>query len=328
MLYPPRFASAPGTFAGRCRTMVAAAGLLLSLALTAAPAAAQTQPAPGTPPAPPQSQTRPQQQTNRLQLVKMNSAPSPTVPGAIRFTVLLGYQLQSSQQGRVMMFIYENDAERAAQRSAQPVAVRGPGGRATLDLDYVPRPGVDTLSVLLGLFDPGDQLLSYVSTNPFSLKPWPGYALFEKAMAARIAKDYEGAAALLSEAITLSPDTGAYYYWRGDSLARLERFDAALPDYDRALELMPGDRVSQVGRGAALLWLGSIDAAVLDFTAAIDNSLRPDRWTAWAYRARGIAREGMNQWAEAISDFEAYLALTTEPSDRVEVENRLAGLRG
>ena len=58
------------------------------------------------------------------------------------------------------------------------------------------------------------------------------------------------------EAIQDAPDTGNYYYWRGDTRVRLQAYPEAITDFNRSLELTPQDRPSRVGRGIARLWLG------------------------------------------------------------------------
>jgi regulator of sirC expression with transglutaminase-like and TPR domain len=74
------------------------------------------------------------------------------------------------------------------------------------------------------------------------------------------------------------------------------------------------------------LWLGDGQAALDDLSFAIDTSKSPDRVTAWAYRARGLARASLGQSADAVADYKAYLALTPEAADRAQVEGWIADL--
>src|SRR5207244_7335201 len=129
-------------------------------------------------------------------------------------------------------------------------------------------------------------------------------------------EDYSGANAYLSVAIQASPDTGNYYYWRGDTRIYLNQYDAAIEDFTRSITLMPEDRASRVGRGIALLWKGDPHAAVAALTAAIDQSASSDRVTAFAHRARGTAYALLSQAGSAISDYQAYLALLPNAPDR------------
>jgi tetratricopeptide (TPR) repeat protein len=150
--------------------------------------------------------------------------------------------------------------------------------------------------------------------------PWPGRVAFEKAMAARLDNDFTSADQELTQAIQEAPNTGNFYYWRGDTRIRLNDYADAAADFDQAIQLMPQDRPSRVGRGIAHLWLGDAQSAMDDLNFAIDQSKTPDRVTAWAYRARGLARSTLGDSSEAVSDYKAYLALVPDAADRAQVE--------
>src|SRR5438270_12353352 len=98
------------------------------------------------------------------------------------------------------------------------------------------------------------------------MAPWPGRVSFEKAIAARLDNDFTSAEQDLSQAIEAAPDTGNYYYWRGDTRVRLNEYDDAVADFNRSIELMPQDRASRVGRGVAELWLGNAQSAIGDLS--------------------------------------------------------------
>jgi tetratricopeptide (TPR) repeat protein len=189
---------------------------------------------------------------------------------------------------------------------------------------FQPRSDTDNLTVLVGLFEvKGDKntLLAWTVTNPVSLAPLPGRAAFAEAMAARLAGDHAKAVSSFTKAIQITPGSPAYHHWRADSLLRLGNFDQAVADYSRALELAPNDRASRIGRGIALLWKEAWQPAIADLSQAIDASAgAPDNGTAWALRARGVARAALGQGSQAIADYRAYLALAPEASDRAQVE--------
>jgi tetratricopeptide (TPR) repeat protein len=248
-------------------------------------------------------------------------------PGTIRLQAQLSYRLQSVPRAFLLLLMFENDAENSSQQTSEPIPITVGTGQLTLDLDYQPGPDVRSLSLLGAIFTEDDRLLTFVSTTPFSLAPWPGRAAFEEAMAARLAGNNAEAVEHLTKAIELSPETGNYYYWRADTSIRLGQYDAAIADYTRALERMPRDRASRVGRGVAFLWTQRWQPALDDLTAVISSSPKPDRWTAWAHRARGIAYSRLDQPAAAIADYEAYLALAPNAPDRAEVEGWIAALR-
>jgi regulator of sirC expression with transglutaminase-like and TPR domain len=90
---------------------------------------------------------------------------------------------------------------------------------------------------------------------------------------------------------------------------------------------MPKDRPSRVGRGIAYLWLGQAEEATVDLSFAIDSSPPiPDRVTAWAYRARGLAQAALGDSSAAVADYTAYLSLSPDAADRGQVEGWIADL--
>src|SRR5947209_7537306 len=144
--------------------------------------------------------------------------PSPdSPPTAVQFEVTVRYQLQSADNGFVLLFLFENNAETSTQKSSEGIPVQRGSGQLVLDIDYAMRPDVRNLSLVAGVFRPPQRLLAWVSTNPIDLAPWPGRVAFEKAIAERLANEYPAADQELSAAIQASPDTGNYYYWRGDT---------------------------------------------------------------------------------------------------------------
>jgi tetratricopeptide (TPR) repeat protein len=287
-------------------------GVIFTIALSATPAAAQTQPV----------------VPDRIDLVGLTSKqPRPDSPSnEVQFEAVVNYRLQSSQTGFVLLFLFENSAADSSQESTNSIPVQQGSGQLVLTIDYTLRPEVKNLTLVAGLFRGEQRLLAWVSTNPIDMGPWPGRVAFEKAMALRLGNDYAAADQQLTTAIQEAPTTGNYFYWRGDTRVRLNRFEDAIGDFTRSLELMPQDRASRVGRGIARLWTGSTDAAIDDLGIVIETSTTPDRVTAWAYRARGVANASLGHLPEAVSDYQAYLALSPEAADRAEVEGWITDL--
>jgi tetratricopeptide (TPR) repeat protein len=195
-----------------------------------------------------------------------------------------------------------------------------------LNIDYSLKPDAKTLTLVAGIFKGEQKLIAWVSTNPIDMAPWPGRVYFEKAMAARLNDDFAAADQQLSLAIQDAPDTGNYYYWRGDTRIRLQDYTDALTDFDRSIALMPQDRPSRVGRGIARLWLGETQSAIDDLSVAIERTPTADRVAAWAYRARGLAFANLGQSQAAIADYRAYLELSPGAADRAQVEGWIADL--
>jgi tetratricopeptide (TPR) repeat protein len=266
---------------------------------------------------------------DQIELVKLTSiAPGPqAAPDAVRFEALVNYRLQSVPQGFALMFAFEGDQQTATQQTPASVPITGGSGQFTVDLDYQPHEGVQDLSLLVGMFKDESSLLSWVATKPFVLAPWQARADFDRAMSARRDGSYDQAFTYLSTAISLAPDIGNFYYWRGDTLVHLGQYDNAIADFSQALDMMPGHRPSLVGRGAARLWANDLDGAITDLSAVTDTDAPSDRWTASAFRARGLAHAGLDQRDQAIADYQAYLALTPDASDRDQVEGWIAALQ-
>jgi len=247
--------------------------------------------------------------------------PSPTSPPEqVQFEATVNYRLQSAQNGFVLLFLFENSSEQSTQQSSNGIPVRAGSGKMVLTIDYTLKPDVKTLTLVAGLFKGEQKLVAWVSTNPIDMGPWPGRVAFEKAMAARLNEDMAGAETHLTSAIEEAPDTGNYYYWRADTRIRMDQFESAVADFSRSIELMPQDRASRVGRGVARLWLGQARSAVEDLSFAIDNTTNPDRIAAWGYRARGLAHAALGAFPEAVADYETYLELSPQASDRAQVE--------
>jgi tetratricopeptide (TPR) repeat protein len=297
----------------RLTASLVGAGLLTATALT--PAAAQ-QPTPGP------------TLTDKVDLVALTTRqPTPDSPPTdVQFEAKINYRLQSIQSGSVLLFLFENGAEESTQDNSNAIPVQRGSGQLVLDINYKLKPNVKSLTLVAGLFRGEQKLLAWVSTNPIDMGPWPGRVAFEKAMTARLNNDFAAADQALSIAIQDAPETGNFYYWRGDTRIRLEDYSDALTDFNRSIDLMPQDRPSHVGRGIAQLWLGDAHAAVDDLSFAIDATKTADRIGAWAYRARGLAHASLGESQAAIADYKSYLDLTPGASDRDQVQAWIADL--
>jgi protein O-mannosyl-transferase len=117
------------------------------------------------------------------------------------------------------------------------------------------------------------------------------------------------AAEMFSEAIKLDPRVGNYYYNRGTAYAMFDP-KQAIPDLDKALELVPQIRQGTVyGRRAyCYMQLKQYDAAVRDFDRAVAmKESRPD-----LVHDRGVAKFQLGDKAGALADFR--LALSMNPN--------------
>lgn len=244
----------------------------------------------------------------------------------IPFQVVVNYKLASAQSAFLRLFVFENNDASSTSQSTTNLPIAAGSGQQVLNIEYPVHSGVRTLTLMVAMFKTEQKLLAWVSTTPFDLAPWPGRAAFDKAMAARLAGDYDGADGYLSQAIQTSPDTGNYYYWRGDTRIYLHEYAAAIDDFNRSIDLTPTDRASHLSRGVALLWNGDPQSAINDLSFAIDRSTSNDRLTAYAHRARATAEATLNQPSDAISDYQAYLSMISDAPDRANVERWIADL--
>ena len=149
-------------------------------------------------------------------------------PNQVQFHTTVNYRLQSAETGFVLLFLFENSASDSTQQSANGIPVARGSGQMVLDIDYTLKPDVRTLTLVAGLFKSEQKMVAWVSTNPIDMGPWPGRVAFEKAMAARLDNNFSAADQELSQAIDEAPQTGNYYYWRGDTRVRLDQYDAAV----------------------------------------------------------------------------------------------------
>jgi hypothetical protein len=266
---------------------------------------------------------------DRIDLVGLTTRqPDPAAPPTqVEFQATVNYRLESAANGIVLLFLFENSAGDSSQQSSGSIAVQRGSGQLVLNIDYELRPAVRTLTLVAGLFRTEQKLLAWVSTNPIDMAPWPGRLAFEKAMAARLNNDFVTAEQQLTVAIGEAPETGNYYYWRADTRVRLNNFEDALADFNHSIEFMPLDRPSRVGRGISRLWLGQSQGAIEDLSFVIDSGQAPDRVTAWAHRARGLAHAAQGEGQDAVVDYAAYLQLLPDAADRAQVQDWIAAIR-
>ena len=116
---------------------------------------------------------------------------------------------------------------------------------------------------------------------------------------------YNEAIADYSKAIELKPDYADAYINRGNAYCNLNKYDEALADYNKAIDLKPDDVDAYCNRGSIYGKLGKINEAFADFSKAID--LKPD--FAVAYTGRGVAFWYLGKYNKAIVDFNKAIEL-------------------
>ena len=118
-------------------------------------------------------------------------------------------------------------------------------------------------------------------------------------------EDYAGAARVFTGCILKRPEHAHAYFYRALAYSKLRRYEEAVADCSRAIELDPKHSRAWNNRGVAYLDLGQPAKAVADFSRAIE--LDPKH--AHARGNRGIAYLDLGQPAKAIADFSRAIEL-------------------
>ncbi|MBZ0287619.1 MAG: tetratricopeptide repeat protein, partial [Anaerolineae bacterium] len=80
---------------------------------------------------------------------------------------------------------------------------------------------------------------------------------------------YAEAVEAYTQALSLNPDDGLLYHYRGFTYGRMEQYERAIADYSKAIELLPDYTYAYGNRGFAYNQLGQIDKAIADYDKAI-----------------------------------------------------------
>jgi len=81
-------------------------------------------------------------------------------------------------------------------------------------------------------------------------------------------KDYKGAIAYFSQALSLEPQNAKAYFNRGFAYYNLENYQKAIEDYTKAIQINPVDAEAFYNRGLAYSNLDNDKAAIQDFEKA------------------------------------------------------------
>ncbi len=121
----------------------------------------------------------------------------------------------------------------------------------------------------------------------------------------------EAAIADFDCAIELDPTHAVSYYNRGNTNAQLDRWATAIDDYTRAIELDPALAAAYAARGAAYAKLGLLEAAVADCNHAIIL----DATVAITYFNRGSVYDQIGRSKEALADYTRAIELDPSYAD-------------
>src|SRR6266536_23621 len=121
---------------------------------------------------------------------------------------------------------------------------------------------------------------------------------------------YESALADFDRALQLRPDDYRSLADRGVTYRGMERYDEALADLNKAIDLDPNSARAIADRGQTYREMERYDEALADFTRAID--LNPD--STWAIASRGQTYRQMGRYDEALADLNK--AIDLDPKDK------------
>ena len=121
-------------------------------------------------------------------------------------------------------------------------------------------------------------------------------------------QDYRAATAVFSGCIMKRPDHALPYIARGVAFARMNRFEEALADLTKAIELDSSDEFAWFNRGSIFVEAGQLDKALADYSRVIE--LAPEFASGWYNR--GVAHTRLSQFQKAIEDYSRAIDLDSK----------------
>jgi lipoprotein NlpI len=113
------------------------------------------------------------------------------------------------------------------------------------------------------------------------------------------------------KSIEIKPDDSTVYHLRAASLGRIEKHDRAIADLTHAIQLAPKEASHYFSRGIAHSRNGNGEQAIADFTKTLE--LEPNDADALLMRAQAFKAKGDHD--QALFDYEAYLKLKPRDVD-------------
>lgn len=136
-----------------------------------------------------------------------------------------------------------------------------------------------------------------VSLTPVLSEPPAGVADLQRGMENLQKGRYEQAVADFTKALELMPGTAEAYSGRARALEKLKRYDQALADYTKLIDLDLRSPSAHVGRGDILLDMKRYDEALQDYSKAIE--LAPGNARAHVARCNVYEVKGLHDRAIA-----------------------------
>jgi len=180
---------------------------------------------------------------------------------------------------------------------------------STITVNVVPNGFISRSFILTDIYEKAGNYLELKNrTNPLGVyrriqildeKGLAAYVGSNRAGEHNMAGRYEQALAESNRAIQLYPALAEAWNNRGIAHRNMGKIEEAISDYNRALELNPNYQEALNNRGSAYALLKQMDRSIADYSRAIE--LNPS--FAEAYNNRGNAYASSGQFAQAIADY-------------------------
>jgi len=141
-------------------------------------------------------------------------------------------------------------------------------------------------------------------------------AYHDRGVARLALKDYQAAISDFDMALQMRASFAAALTNRGRTYAAIGQFDRAITDLDAAIEINRKDHVAYTFRGVARAGLGQLEAAILD----LDRALAADPSYVAAWNNRGVVNRLLSRSDRAIDDFTK--AIELDGSNAAAYSNR------
>ena len=160
------------------------------------------------------------------------------------------------------------------------------------------------------------QYFTYLINDAHLRKKTLTIALEERGESHIKAGRYEEALADLDRAIELDPTAAWAIISRGRTYREMERYEEALANFNRLIELDPSDAEAIAERGQTYREMKRYQEALAD----LDRAIELDPTYAWAIAERGQIYREMERYEEALADFSRLIEL--DPSDAEAIAER------
>ncbi len=141
---------------------------------------------------------------------------------------------------------------------------------------------------------------------------------FYQAQTQLLAGNFDAAEAIFDSVIAVDPEIAEAYNNRGNARAQAGKLEAAIADYNEALQLTIEDTLRALiynNLGNAKLHMGKSEAALKDY----DRAIRLNPRYSVAYNNRGNALLAMSQPERALRDFARALELSQNAADSADI---------